>query len=208
MGTAAVIDPDGTATTVRLGIAESASGSTPSLVVSRGGVGDVVGGRLVAATPVVVVVSSGNSGVLSSASCGRVVVVVRGGSVVDDVAVTGGSATVVNVVAGGMVVVDVVTGGLVVVVDVVMEGLVVVVVSAPVVEVVVGGDENVASTAILSINQYESKPSASIIMNLMIVSGVAKSLIWTVLWYLRPPSSEPKLMVLRILHVSPPSGET
>ena len=198
MGIAAVIDPDGTATAVRLGIAESASGSTSSLVVSCGGVGDVVGGRLVAATPVVVVVSSGNSGVLSSASRGRVVVVVRGGSGVEDVAVTGGSATVVDVVDGGMVV------G----VDVVMGGLVVVVVSAPVVEVVVGGDENVASTAILSINQYESKPSASIIMNLMIVSGVAKSLIWTVLWYLSPPSSEPKLMVLRILHVSPPSGET
>jgi hypothetical protein len=201
-GIAAVIEPGGTATAVRFGIAESSSGSTSSLVESRSGVGDVAGGRLVAATPVVVVVSSGDSGasvVLSSASRRSVVVVVMGGVVVEDVAVAGGSATVVDVVVGGVVVV---------VVDVVVGGLVVVVVRAPVVEVVVGGDENVASTAILSINQYESKPSASTIMNLMMVSVVAKSLIRNVLWYLRPPSSEPKLIVLRVLHVSPPSGDT
>ena len=180
-GIAAVIEPGGTATAVRFGIAESSSGSTSSLVESRSGVGDVAGGRLVAATPVVVVVSSGDSGasvVLSSASRRRVVVVVMGGVVVEEVAVAGGSATVVDVVVGGSVVV----------VDVVVGGLLVVVVRAPVVEVVVGGDENVASTAILSINQYESKPSASTIMNLMMVSVVAKSLIRNVLWYLRPPS--------------------
>lgn len=182
MGIAAVMDPDGTARTVRFDVVEECGSASPG-VDGADGVDEDVEGRLVGAASAVVVVSSGTSFPRSSTSLGRVVVVATGGLVVEEV----GSTTVVEVAVGGLVVVAV---------------------GVSMVVVVVGGDENVASTATLSITQYESRPSASTIMNLMMVSGVAKSLIGSFLWNLRPPSSKPKRIVVRVFHGSPPSGET